>query len=228
MEKKITLSLVLCLLMVSSAGLTRVVTPTRKMADHREKLQLETLIPQRFGDWQVDTSVVPLQVDPETQARLDRIYNQTLSRTYVNADGERVMLSMAYGGDQGDGMGVHRPEVCYASQGFEIKKDQFVNLGTSYGVLPVKQLLAVSGNRSEPITYWITIGDKMTRPDFQQRLQRLRYGLEGTVPDGMLVRVSTIDTDLPRAYGVQSRFVKALLDSLNTKDRARLIGTFTG
>ncbi|GJJ04889.1 hypothetical protein RugamoR64_54270 [Duganella rhizosphaerae] len=228
MKKTFTVSLVLCLLMVSSAGLTRIVTPTRKMADNREKLQLEAMIPQRFGDWQIDTSVVPLQVDPETQARLDRIYNQTLSRTYINPNGERVMLSMAYGGDQGDSMGVHRPEVCYASQGFEIKKDQFVNLGTDYGVLPVKQLLAVSGNRSEPITYWITIGDKMTRPDFEQRLQRLRYGLEGTVPDGMLVRVSTIDTDLPHAYGVQTQFVKALLDSLNKKDRARLIGTFTG
>ncbi|SFL84265.1 exosortase-associated protein EpsI, B-type [Rugamonas rubra] len=228
MKKTVVASMVMCLLMVSSAGLSKIVAPTNKMADRRDKLQLDTMIPATFADWRVDDTIVPLQVDPDTQARLDRIYNQTLSRTYVNRNGDRVMLSMAYGGDQGDSMGVHRPEVCYASQGFEIKQDQFVSLDTSYGVLPVKRLLAVSGNRSEPITYWITIGDKMTRPDFQQRLQRLRYGLEGTVPDGMLVRVSTIDTDVNRAYGVQAQFVQALLDNIKSKDRTRLIGTFNG
>ncbi|MBA5690086.1 EpsI family protein [Duganella sp. LX47W] len=228
MKKSATMSIVLCLLMVSSAALTKVVTPTRMMADGRDKLQLDTMIPTTFGDWEVDTSIVPLQVDPETQARLDRIYNQTLSRTYVNRDGERVMLSMAYGGDQGDSMGVHRPEVCYAAQGFEIEGAQFDSLATRYGALPVKRLLAVSGSRSEPITYWITIGDKMTRPDFQQRLQRLRYGLEGTVPDGMLVRVSSIDTDVKRAYALQAGFIQALLGQLSVKDRTRLIGTFSG
>mgnify|MGYP006871988586 CR=1 FL=1 len=34
---------------------------------------------------------------PDVQAALDRIYNQTVARTYVSAKGGSVMLSLAYG-----------------------------------------------------------------------------------------------------------------------------------
>jgi EpsI family protein len=228
MKKPVLISVVLSLLMASSAAVSTIVAPGKKMADQREAFVLENQIPPAFGDWRIDRSVVPLQVDPETQARLNKIYNQTLSRTYVNGQGQRVMLSIAYGGDQSDNMGVHKPEICYVAQGFNVSRNEFAELATDYGRLPVKRLLAVSGERVEPITYWITVGNAITRPGFEQRMQELRYGLSGTVADGMLVRVSTIGSDLPEAYALHAGFVKALLAQMPAKDRARLIGVFPG
>ncbi|PHV27021.1 EpsI family protein [Janthinobacterium sp. BJB426] len=228
MNAALRMNMLLGALLLGAAILSHGVAPGVKMADQRPSFSLEAAIPQAFGDWRVDSSIVPLQVDPETQERLNKIYNQTLSRTYINAHGERVMLSIAYGGDQSDNMGVHKPEVCYAAQGFQVERDEYGELASAYGSLPVKRLLAVNGNRSEPITYWITIGDKISKVGMQQRLEQLRYGLTGTVADAMLFRVSSIDTDLPRAYRLQADFVNGLLASMPPAQRSRLIGAPPG
>jgi len=226
MKKSMMVSLALGALMVSSAAVTKVITPSLKMADAAGRFSLASMVPKSFGDWHEDTSIIPLQVDPGTQARLDKIYNQTLSRTYVNRSGQRIMLSIAYGGDQGDNMGVHKPEVCYTAQGFAVSGAQTGKLDTGYGALPVKRLFAVAGGRNEPITYWITIGKKATLPGMEQRLQELRYGLTGMVPDGMLVRVSSIGADTATAYALQEGFINALLRSMDEAARIRLIGVF--
>lgn len=226
MKKSLITSIILGTLMVSSGVLTMALTPTQRIADQQEKIDLEIMIPAKFGDWQIDKSIVPLQIDAETQAKLDKIYNQTLARTYVNSQNERIMLSVAYGGDQSDNLAVHKPEVCYYVQGFEIMKILSDELITQYGKLPIKRLLAVKGNRNEPITYWVTVGDKAVLPGLDQKLQQLRYGLTGNVPDGILVRISSIDNDNNNAYQLQTIFIQDLLLAVNVKERVRLIGTF--
>lgn len=226
MKKTLLINFAIGTMMVSSAAVTQVVTPRVKMADTQARFELATMIPERFGSWHVDETVVPLQVDAETQAQLNKIYNQTLSRTYINRDGERIMLSIAYGGDQSDNMGVHKPEICYGAQGFDVKKNGTAQLDTSYGKLPVTHLFAKAGARQEPITYWITIGGKATLPGVDQRLAQLRYGLTGMVADGMLVRVSNIAGDASASYVLQNAFINDLLQSLDPASRARLIGTF--
>lgn len=226
MKKSLITSIILGVMMALSGALTVALTPTNKIADLQEKIDLEIMIPSRFGDWRVDESIIPLQVDAETQAMLDKIYNQTLSRTYVNSLGERVMLSVAYGGDQSDNLAVHKPEVCYYAQGFEIMKAYADELLTQYGKLPIKRLMAVKGNRNEPITYWVTVGSKAVLPGIEEKLQQLRYGLTGSVPDGMLVRVSSIDSDKDKAYHLQTIFIQDLLLTVGVKERTRLIGTF--
>ena len=225
MRKSIIISIFLGILMVSSGALTKALTPTKKIADQQERIDLEIMIPIEFGDWRVDKSIIPLQVDAETQAMLDKIYNQTLSRTYINSIGERIMLSVAYGGDQSDNLAVHKPEVCYYAQGFEIMKTFADELLTQYGKLPIKRLLAVKGYRNEPITYWVTVGNKAVLPGIDEKLQQLKYGLTGDVPDGMLVRVSSIDADNAKAYQLQAVFIQDLLFAVNINERVRLIGT---
>lgn len=226
MKKSLITSIILGILMTLSGALTLALTPTNKIADLQEKIDLEIMIPLKFGDWEIDKSIIPLQVDAETQAKLDEIYNQTLSRTYVNSLGERIMLSVAYGGDQSDNLAVHKPEVCYYAQGFEIMKIFADEMLTQYGKLPIKRLMAVKGNRNEPITYWVTVGNKAVLPGLDQKLQQLRYGFTGSVPDGILVRVSSIDSDKDKAYQLQTIFIQDLLATVDVKERARLIGTF--
>lgn len=212
--------------MVLAAALAVVGKPSAKLANQTSPVSLEELVPKRFGSWQVDDTIVPVVADPKIQAKLDEIYNQTLARTYYNSAGEHVMLSIAYGGDQSDAMQIHRPEICYTAQGFHVVKQAFGRFATDYGVLPVKRLVAVQGQRTEPITYWVVVGDAAISDGMRQKLQQLKYGLTGRVPDGMLVRVSSIDRDEDLAFGTQERFLREMLAAMPETSRARVAGRF--
>ena len=224
MRRHLLVSIVLGLAMAVTSALTGALTPAPRTALPHERFSLEQMIPQRFGAWTIDPNIVPLQPDPEQQGVLEKIYDQTLSRTYIDPHGQRVMLSIAYGGDQSKTLQLHLPEVCYVAQGFTLLEDSDAVLPTRYGKLPVKRLLARLSERNEPITYWITIGDKATKAGIEQKLRRLAYGLSGEIPDGMLVRISTIGTDKAAAWRVQDRFVADMLAVLAPGERAHLIG----
>jgi len=225
MNRRFAISLVLGLAMAGTSALTGALTPKPRVLQPHEQFSLEQMIPQRFADWRIDPSVVPLAPDPEQQSMLEKIYDQTLSRTYINSQGQRVMLSIAYGGDQSKALQLHLPEVCYVAQGFQMQKDAEDSLTTRFGELPVKRLVARLHERNEPIPYWITIGEHASRAGIQQKLHRLAYGLSGEIPDGMLVRVSTIQSNETQAYGVQDRFVAEMLGVMAPRDRSRLLGS---
>ena len=216
--------LVAGLAMFLAAGLALAMKPTRKLSDTRPPLDLETAVPKAFGDWKVDPSIVPLQVSPDVQAALDKLYNQTLARTYINSHGERIMLSIAYGGDQSDQLQVHRPEVCYAAQGFQILGTRPDRLAIGPSAIPVKRVVAASGARREPITYWVTVGDQAVPTGLRQKFTQLGYGFRGTVPDGMLVRISSLSSDDAAAYKLQDGFAAQLLAAVPEDARTRFGG----
>lgn len=198
--------------------------PTVHIADSRPKVDLESLFPTTFGDWTVDKSMPVQLVSPDLQAVLNAIYNQTLSRTYINSAGERIMLSVAYGGDQSDGSRAHLPEVCYPAQGFQILSKQTTTLPVGASPLPAVHLVAKLGGRVEPITYWVVVGDKIALTYYDQKFTQIGYGVRGLIPDGMLVRVSTIDSDTARAYRVQKGFIADLLKAVPGQERAVIVG----
>jgi EpsI family protein len=200
--------------------------PTKHVADQGPKINLENMIPKQFADWKIDDTIIPLQPDPVTLAVLNKLYNQMLSRTYINHRGERVMLSIAYGGDQSDSMQVHKPEVCYTAQGFQLLELEIGTFDTGYGVIPVKRVLVKKGDRLEPIIYWITIGGKVAVNSLKWKLIQLKYGLTGKVPDGMLFRVSSLG-EKASAYPVEEDFIKALMKSTTPENRKHLIGSTT-
>ena len=174
--------LVIGLCMLGAAGMALALKPTHKIADAGPKVDLELLVPKIFGDWKIDETITPLIANPEQEALIKKIYSQTLSRTYVNPQGDRIMLSIAYGGEQSDSMAVHKPEVCYPAQGFQILKNTSGSFATGAGDIPVKRLVATQGQRIEPITYWTTVGDKVAISGVKWKLQQLKYGLTGKIP----------------------------------------------
>ncbi|MBN8778012.1 exosortase-associated protein EpsI, B-type [Thiobacillus sp.] len=216
--------LVIGLCMFAAAGMALALKPTQKLANNEPKIDLEVLIPKTFGNWKIDETIVPLIADPAQEALIQKIYNQTLARTYVNPDGERVMLTIAYGGSQSDSMAVHKPEVCYPGQGFQIIKNATGTFATGDGSIPVRRLVATRGQRIEPITYWTTVGDAVAVNGLKWKLQQLKYGLTGKIPDGLLFRVSSIDADDARAYQVQDEFTRDLIKAMSPSGRERIIG----
>ena len=210
--------------MLAAAGLALALTPRLKLADQGPTISLEAMIPKQFGEWKLEGTIASLIVSPDVQALLDRIYNQTLTRNYVNDKGERIMLSIAYGNDQSYSTQVHRPEMCYPAQGFEIRSMLKDSIDFSGAKLPVMKLVATQGPRIEPITYWVVIGDSAVRGNMEQHLARLKYGLTGKIPYGMLVRVSTISSNESQSYRTQEQFVRDMLGAVPMEYRKVLTG----
>ena len=199
-------------------------TPAVKMSQQRGEVDFASIIPDRFNGWEVDLSGANQLVDPEVKATLESVYSQTVSRTYQNAKGQRIMLSVAYGGDQEEVMQVHKPEVCYTAQGFSVSKQGTRVIDTDKGAIQAKLLLAKQAERVEPVTYWITIGKSIALDGLQWRWQRIKYGLTGELPDGLLFRVSSLGNDTELQYELHELFIQDLFNYLPKKDATEFIG----
>lgn len=209
----------------ASATAAIALVPRVAVAELALALSLETAFPLAFGSWRIDPSVIPLEPGADVRKAIAETYDQTLARTYVNARGYSVMLSVAYGGRRNQGMDIHRPEVCYPAQGLAVRRDtreDVVQLGRQ--PLPLKRLVAGIGARNEPISYWLVIGRSIASFGYGHRIALLKYGLTGHVPDGMLVRVSSIDADEAQAFVEQDAFLQDLISALTPEFRRRILG----
>lgn len=183
---------------------------------------LEELIPYSFGNWKVDESLPIVLGSPDQDSLVNLIYSQQLSRTYVDSNGYRVMLSISYGDIQNKSTQVHFPEVCYPAQGFDIVDESYSDIVFEDYVIPTKRLETALRERREYVTYWIRYGDDIVLSRFQQKLKSIKYGFYGKVPDGLLFRVSTIN--LLDNYEVHNRFINNLLQNLDAVNTRFVIG----
>lgn len=218
--------LVVGVAMLAAAGLSIALEPSPVPAERRP--HLESMIPASFGDWQIDPSLAPIPPSPDVKEKLDQIYDQLVSRTYVNGAGQRIMLVVAYGGQQADTLKAHRQEVCYAAQGFQINALTSAVLDLGHSRIPVTRMVAVAGARSEPVTYWFTMGSRVVQGRAERLIVQLRYGLSGEIPDGLLVRVSSLSKGAEGEYRNHVAFLAALFAAMRPSDAARLAGTGSG
>jgi len=190
------------------------------------QFDIEAIIPRQFGDWRSEEQSVLGVVNPQAQTLLEKLYSKLLSRTYVNKEGRRIMLSIAYGEDQSHGKQIHKPEVCYPAQGFQIANKRKDTLQVGSASLPIMRVATRLGGRHEPVTYWIRLGDVLVRGLIEPTIVRIRYGLVGGhIPDGLLFRVSEINQNADDSYALQDKFIKELLPALTPEARKILIGT---
>ena len=70
----------------------------------------------------------------------------------------------------------------------------------------------------------MTLDEAATLPGVGRKLQQIRYGLQGQIPDGMLVRVSSISPLLDEAFTVQQRFLEQLHAAVPVAVRTRYFG----
>jgi EpsI family protein len=224
-DKALLRSALLCVCLVVAMALGAMLKPQKAIAARSSSVDLQQMVPASFAGWKTENTQ-SAGFTEDVQAEIDKLYAQVLDRTYIDADGQRVMLSIAYGRDQENGSQLHRPEFCYEAQGFDVSAARNGTMTTGHGDVPVRRMIATRGARVEPVTYWITVGDKVTLPGIGRKFAQLSYGLAGVVPDGMVVRVSSIDVDAfaADAYRLHERFIRDLINALSAAGRARLTG----
>ncbi len=220
-------NIVLLVLMLLSAALGAVLRPTISLADERPPIDLAAMVPTAFGDWREEVNLMAQVVNPQQRKMLEETYSAILNRTYVNAQGYRVMLSIAYGKNQRDALQLHQPEACYPAQGFTLHEKQVGSLDLLGRPIPATRLATSMGQRFEPVTYWAVVGDSITTFGLQKKWIELRYALHNRIPDGMLVRVSSIDKGTDNAYTMQNQFATAMVAAISEVDRSRFAGNLT-
>jgi EpsI family protein len=212
-------------LLIATSALMAVLRPDAGIVTTRHSVDLAQLVPARFAGWRLDSGAAPEAVSAAAASRSPGTYTRILERIYIDGEQRRVMLSIAYGERQhGDAVQAHRPEYCYQAQGFSVGAASDGLLATSHGTLPVRRLMTHRAGRSEPVSYWLMVGDQATLPGLSRKIAQLRHGLSGTLPDGMLVRVSSIDDSAATAYAVHERFIADLISALPDNDRVRFAG----
>jgi EpsI family protein len=209
--------------MVGTAVAANVSRRWFESADAMPAPELAQNIPLAFGRWK-NLETAPMVVNPQQQRALDKLYSEVVSRTYVDPNGYHIMLSAAYGRDQRGGLEAHKPELCYPAQGFTVHEslDGRIALGTSS--LSVRRLRTSLSDRHEPLTYWFSAAESGNSSVLSQRIQTIRSMLTGSIPDGVLIRASSIDRDPARAWQVQDAFIKDLMLALPEPLRRRLAG----
>lgn len=184
---------------------------------------LQKLIPDRVGDWTFQTSsglVLP-PVD-ELSARL---YDGLVTKVYAAPGRSPMMLLVAYSNKQDGMLQVHRPEVCYPAGGYQLSPTQHVEIPNGLGgSIAANAFAAVGVSRTEQVLYWTRIGDRFPIRWAAQRLAVVEANLAGTIPDGVLVRISNFDAELGQALPELSGFAATLLRQAGADARRILIG----
>ncbi|QXQ08293.1 EpsI family protein [Sphingosinicellaceae bacterium] len=210
-------------LLVAAAG-AAALTPRHHVVLLGPGQELANMVPKRFGKW--DTVPSDQFVLPKTPGSLsDRLYNQTLTRLYQSSTSLPVMMVMAYGQTQNDTLQLHRPETCYAAVGFQISGSEVAAVGLgNHASLPVRELIASTDTRVEPIVYWTRIGDTLPTTGSEQRVAKLEQQFAGIIPDGILVRLSTVAPAEPATFQALREFGAALVAAVAPANRPVLVG----
>ena len=221
------------LALLAAAVLAHFLAPHQLMARTSASLNLDAVIPKQFGRWTLMPDLSPVTpAEPEgyveTDTKVDRIYSQEVGRTYTDGHGNIVMLMVAYGPAQTFRLKAHRPEMCYTAAGFRVSGKSYssikLNPGLGTPALSVARLVAEREARFEPISYWMRVGHDVTTGVVDRQLIRLKYGLKGLIPDGALMRVSTIGLPREQAYEVQDAFIRELLAAIAPQNRWFFVG----
>ena len=201
--------------------------PRHMIANDKPTMDLPQIVPSAFGNWRQDDSLPPITPDPTVQAKLDALYSQTLNRSYVNKAGDHIMISIAYGKNQNSqSTAAHRPEFCYNAQGFNIENLGYKILKLQKRALKTVRLVADRDDRIEPITYWVTLNEEAIVPGIERKLTQLKYGMQGMIVDGMLVRISSLTRDKKTPdFSTHQQFLLDLEKALPEGMKSRFMGS---
>jgi EpsI family protein len=217
-------ALAFALTMAGALALAEAVRPTRRAGTGRDAESLDVMFPRSFGGWQVEPAEEAFVRPAESGGKVYGVYDEVLERVYTRDPGERVMVSAVYGSEQSTALQLHRPEVCYAASGFRVSEVHAAVLRLDGTALPVTRLMASLPGRPEPATYWTLLGDRPVADAAAFRWARLGAGLAGGIPDGLLVRLSSVARDAPAQHALQERFALALSRAMLPPHRLRVFG----
>jgi EpsI family protein len=183
---------------------------------------LDKAVPKTLGPYSFLTAS-GLVLPPQDELT-EQIYDQVLTRVYT-ADGLLpIMLLIAYGSAQDYTLQAHLPEVCYPSSGYTLTEvDRLpTRLGSAAGTATF--LTAERAGAIEQVLYWTRIGERFPSSMTEQRLAIFGSNLMRALPDGVLVRVSTLAPTRAEALPQLQAFNQLLVRGIGAAGKRLLLG----
>lgn len=178
-------------------------------------------LPESFGQWRslpADRVVLPPD-DALSQAA----YQQLSVRAYSDERGPAIIALTAYGAVQTHALQLHRPETCYPSSGFRIVSRDDTVLKVGGRVIHANWMAAQRGERLDRLLYWTRIGESFTAGIWDQRLAIAKNAFQGTLADGILVRLSVEAMATPETDMRLLAFVRAWVAAFDEGGREVLL-----
>jgi EpsI family protein len=208
--------------MTLTAGGAFAVQPRR--SEHRlARRKLGSLIATTIGPWTI-TTPAGVVVASEESENTDG-YDQLLTRVYRAPELPTVMLLIAYGSTQGGSLQLHRPETCYPGQGFRIGGFEEIDFGFLSGQpVHARRITARRDDRIERMVYWTRIANSFPRNTAEEYRAIISSVLRGVVPDGILVRISTIGANVDQSDLALNQFAREMVATAAPLGREILLG----
>ena len=178
-------------------------------------------VPDVVGTWRyagIDDVVLP---PPDELS--DRLYDNLMTRVYRNDSGAEVMLLLAYNNRQDGMLQLHRPETCYPTGGYELTDTSPTTFELQGKQIPASQFTATSATRREHVMFYTRVGEAYPRTWAQQRAAVASANLRGEIPDGLMVRTSSLVPDLATAATSMKNFLSVFYASAAVPLRKLLV-----
>lgn len=211
-RRSVFLGVMLALIGAATAGLRPVHGVAASAPD------LNALLPSAFGVWR-EARLADIVLPQETELGPG---DAVAFKAYRDDAGRLLTLVIAYGPPFGDSVRLHRPETCYAAQGFLVQSKSVSHLQAGDAAIPVVRLATEGATRRESVTYWLRQGDRFTTRASEAQVASLA-GLFQATSDGALVRVSTIEGGAPQ-FELHEAFLSSFVESLPPEGRRILLG----
>lgn len=224
---------ILLVCMVIAVLLSMLLTPKIDLSKRLAADTFLTQVPEQFGDWErvpSRTMAIDLYQKTDGERTTDNPYDDTFIQSYRNSSGHIIELAIAYGALQRQEVKIHRPDLCYYAQGYEVQSlvPETFALATLKQSIAGQRMQVSSGEQQQLVSYWMRVGDLFSQNAWQTRLYLIKQGLSGNVPDGVLVRVSSVmDGDNKRHLAAEHQsFLDALIKAVHqTPIEPLLIGS---
>lgn len=188
-------------------------------------------LPEKVGAWRLAFNTLDQIAASSANLSLEQPYDEVASRVYADPSGGSMMVTLAYGRNQRQEIKIHRPELCYPAQGFQVKSLENIEFPhvhslTSAEAITGKRMVTSGGDFDEIVSYWIRIGDTYSDSAIKTRLTILREGLKGRMTDGILVRVSQRvppNTDPGESFRAQQEFLSQFVAAMDPSMKTLLV-----
>lgn len=183
---------------------------------------LEKLLPKDIGPW----TAAPFAdvLIPRAEKAEEKNYDEVVTRYYDSRSAPPIMLLIAYGKAQLGGTELHRPEACYPVAGFKLRRRPNVTLHVPGLEIEARSMTAEASDRVEQLLYWTRVGGDFPTSSVEQRWSAVRQSFAGSIPDGVLVRLSALALQPAVGIEVLKRFASELLGAGGPPLRSLLIG----
>lgn len=168
--------------------------------------------PDQIGSWQGYRS----QLEPDIERVLAA--DDYVNSVYVSPDeAEVVAFFSAYYLKQTEGQGIHSPEVCLPTGGWEMFNLQEVSVdmaGAGYGTITANRAIIQKGLSRQLVYYWFEGRGKRIANDFRAKLSVLTDSLVLGRTDGALVRYVTPIGEDETEEAAEARLLRFMAVSL--------------